>query len=103
MARRRTKAACNRDFFPLPALCLVEGDKSGASMRLALRVIAFTSLAAAVAFAQTNTPAQMDAPKDVQPGAQVRVTEEPVPQIVTVPSGTKVLLVLKNAVSSRNA
>jgi hypothetical protein len=41
--------------------------------------------------------------KDVQPGAQVRVQDEPTPQIVTVPSGTKVLLVLKNSVSSRNA
>ena len=72
-------------------------------MRLAFKVLGFTSLAATIAFAQTNTPAQMDAPKDVQPGAQVKVQDEPAPQIVTVPSGTKVLLLLKNTVSSRNA
>lgn len=74
-------------------------------MKLAL---CFTALATSVALAQTNTPVQMDAPKNVQPSTQapsgqMRAQEEPAPQLVTVPSGTKILLVLKNSVSSRNA
>lgn len=72
-------------------------------MRLAVNVGGFIFFAAAFVVAQTDTPVHMDAPKDVQRGAQVRVEEQPAPQIVTVPTGTKVLLVLKNSVSSRNA
>jgi len=71
-------------------------------MRLA--VCGFLIVAGSLGFAQTNTPIQMDAPKkDVQPGAPVKMEDDAAPQIVTVPSGTKVLLVLKNSVSSRNA
>src|SRR3954470_15977498 len=70
-------------------------------MRLPLKLLCLTSLSA-FAFAQTNSGAIMER-KDLTPGAQVRVQDEPTPQIVTVPSGTKVLLVLKNSVSSRNA
>jgi type IV secretion system protein VirB10 len=66
-----------------------------------INLLCYTCLAA-VAAAQTN-PVPATDQKDVQPGAQVRVQEEPAPQIVTVPSGTKVLLLLKNSVSSRNA
>jgi hypothetical protein len=77
-------------------------------MNLAVKVFAFTSLAASVAFSQAdlsspNMEQKNMERKDVQPGAEVKVQDDPAPQIVTVPSGTKVLLVLKNTVSSRNA
>jgi hypothetical protein len=60
----------------------------------------------ALAFSQSQ-PATAPAPTSAQTGAQGIAQPanqpDPAPQIVTVPSGTKVLLVLKNSVSSRNA
>jgi len=58
---------------------------------------------AALAAAQTNTPVHMDAPRELRQTAAPRAEDEPQPQIITVPSGTQVLLTLKNSVSSRNA
>jgi hypothetical protein len=71
-------------------------------MRFAFKFLCFISLAT-LANAQTNTPVHMDAPRDAQPSSAARVDDDSAPQIVTVPTGTKVLLVLKNTVSSRNA
>lgn len=73
-------------------------------MRPMVKMFHFLILAGTIGVAQTNTPVQMDAPhRDVQPGAEVKMQDDAAPQIVTVPSGTKILLVLKNSVSSRNA
>ena len=72
-------------------------------MRNAVKLFCFTAIVASIAFAQTNTPVQMDAPKDIRPGTTAKVDDDSAPQLITVPSGTKVLLVLKNTVSSRNA
>ena len=72
-------------------------------MRLAFKFLCFVSLST-LAAGQTNTPVHMDAPRELHPGAAAeKVEDDPAPQIVTVPSGTSVLLTLKNSVSSRNA
>jgi hypothetical protein len=65
-----------------------------------------TLLLVASAFSQSQ-PAAAPALTATQPSthgfSQPANQPEPTPQIVTVPSGTKVLLILKNSVSSRNA
>lgn len=72
-------------------------------MRIVVRVFCAIAVFASIAFAQTNTPTQMEAPRDIRTGTPAKVEDDPAPQLITVPSGTKVLLVLKNTVSSRNA
>src|SRR5437879_5809534 len=79
-------------------------------MRKLLAFASALALSASSAIAQsqptpaqspTQSPAQSNAQSNAQPSAGNQA--EAAPQIVTVPSGTKVLLMLKNSVSSRNA
>jgi type IV secretion system protein VirB10 len=69
--------------------------------RLALMVL----LAAAVACAQEETSSSQEPPALKRPPEQTEAQppEEPVPATIVVPAGTKIPLVLKHAVSTKNA
>jgi type IV secretion system protein VirB10 len=73
-------------------------------MRKPLLVASSIFVVASVAIAQTQQaqPQQTQTQQNAAPQAQANQAES-APQLVTVPSGTKVLLMLKNSVSSRNA
>jgi hypothetical protein len=69
-------------------------------MRKLLTVASSFFVVAGLAFAQSQSTQTQ--PNSAQPVAQSNQAEA-APQLVTVPSGTKVLLALKNSVSSKNA
>jgi hypothetical protein len=74
-------------------------------MRKPLAVVSLLFLASATLVHSQTTqaePTQLQT-RPAAPAAPQNSQAELAPQIVTVPSGTKVLLVLKNSVSSRNA
>jgi type IV secretion system protein VirB10 len=67
-------------------------------------LVSALALSASSAIAQSQSaPAQTPTQSSAQSNTQSVSQAELAPQIVTVPSGTKVLLMLKNSVSSRNA
>jgi hypothetical protein len=75
-------------------------------MRKLLALVSGLALSASPAIAQSQQAPTQSAPQPIgQSNAQPNAGNqaEAAPQIVTVPSGTKVLLMLKNSVSSRNA
>src|SRR4051812_34185914 len=75
------------------------------SWEVAMRFITLAILGLATAAAAQNaSPQNEQASLEVNQSApQVQAPPAPSPQFITVPAGTKVLLVLKNSVSSKNA
>ena len=68
-----------------------------------MRPSIFLFLSLSVAAFSQSLDQQSSPHTQLNPAARERIADDPAPQIFTVPTGTKVLLVLQNSVSSRNA